>query len=97
MTGYIVSRPAQRDLEEIDAYISADNPPAADRLLDTFRRTFELLATTPAAGRLRPELGPSIRSLPVRSYVIFYRQTEAGVELVRVLHGRRDIRPAFQE
>ena len=97
MTRYILSPPAFRDLEQIDDYVSVDNPAAAGRLLDSFRATFDLLAATPAAGRRRDELGQGVRSFPVGTYVVFYRVVGGTVEILRVLHGRRDLGRAFEE
>ncbi len=50
-----------------------------------------MLAANPLAGRARSELHEGLRSFPVGSYVVFYSPTPEGVEIVRVLHGRRDI------
>ncbi|WOH80327.1 type II toxin-antitoxin system RelE/ParE family toxin [Bradyrhizobium sp. BEA-2-5] len=35
----------------------------------------------------------SIRSFPVGNFVLFYEAFRNGVEIVRVLHGARDITP----
>ena len=43
------------------------------------------------AGRARPELGEEVRSFPIGNYVVFYKPLAAGIELVRVLSGYRDI------
>ena len=79
------------DLTAIWDYIAADNPRAADTLLDRIDATFNMLAETPFAGRDRSELRAELRSFPVGSYLIFYRPTPDGVEVVRVMHGRQDI------
>lgn len=84
---------AEIDLEEIWLFIAADNVAAADRLLDRIGGVFEMLAENPEAGRQRPELGRSIRSFAVGNYVIFYEAVSNGAEIVRVLHGARDILP----
>lgn len=42
-------------------------------------------------GRLRGELATGLRSFPVGRYVIFYRALSNGIEIVRVLHGARDL------
>jgi toxin ParE1/3/4 len=46
-------------------------------------------------GRSRPELAAGVHSFPVARYVVFYRPASAGVEVVRVLHGARDIGATF--
>ena len=64
---------------------------AAQRLLDDLHDATQLLATQPLIGKARREFGPEIRSFPVRDYVIVYRPIMGGVELVRVVHGARDL------
>jgi toxin ParE1/3/4 len=39
---------------------------------------------------------PELRSVLVLPYVVFYRVTELSVEIVRVLHGRRDLDAIFE-
>lgn len=68
----------------------------ADRLLEAIIDRFGLLAEQPRIGRLRPELGPNVRSFSVENYVIYYR-TDPEVVISRVLHGRRDHLAAWQE
>lgn len=88
---------AFRDLDDIAAYIGLDNPQAALRFLDSLENRFHLLAASPGIGRERPDLGAGLRGLPVDNYVIFYRQASTGIEIVRVLHGARDIEALFDD
>jgi len=39
---------------------------------------------------------PELRSLLILPYVVFYRITELSVEIVRILHGRRDLDAIFE-
>jgi toxin ParE1/3/4 len=48
-------------------------------------------------GRARPELFADLRSLPFGRYVIFYLPRKRGIEVVRVLHGARDLKSLFDE
>jgi toxin ParE1/3/4 len=48
-------------------------------------------------GRERPELLADLRSFPVGRYVIFYLPRPHGIEVVRVLHGARDLKPLFEQ
>lgn len=82
---------ARRDLIEIWQYIHADNPAAADRMLARFEATLVTLRDMPQSGRARPELAADLRSRPVGSYILFYKPVPAGIELVRVISGYRDI------
>ena len=95
--GLIRRTPTSRnDYRAIWDYIAEHNPTAADAVLREFDAALQVLSDHPHAGRRRPELRPRIRSFPVGSYIIFYRPIRRGVELVRVLHGARDLRRVFK-
>jgi toxin ParE1/3/4 len=79
------------DLEEIGDFIASDNPAAAASFIAEIMRCCELLAATPMIGRDRAALHPNIRSFSVGRYVVFYNPFAAGIEVVRVLHGARDV------
>ena len=88
----VVLRPrALLDLVDIWAYIAEDSVRHADRFAALIDNQFRALARQPSVGRRRPELAPDLRSFPVGRYVIFYVPLPKGVEIVRVLHGARDI------
>lgn len=76
-------------------FIARDSTGAADRLNDELLEVFTLLAEFPQAGRERPELGSGMRSRPVQSYVVFYRETPTQLQIVRVVHGARDVTIEF--
>jgi toxin ParE1/3/4 len=69
----------------------------ADGRLQAIRQKFRLLIQFPNAGRSRDELLPGLRSLVAHEFVIFYRVATPWLEIVRVIHGRRDIDAIFQE
>jgi toxin ParE1/3/4 len=92
----IVKRPrAKTDLAEIWDYIADDSEARADAFIETIDRKFRALAGRPDMGRVRDELETGLRSFPVGRYVIFYRPIPEGVEIVRVLHGARDLDAIF--
>ena len=94
----IVKRPRARiDLAEIWEYIAEDNVEQADAFIGTIDRAFHALAEQPDMGRWRDELAKSLRSLPVGRYIVFYLPLPDGVEIVRVLHGARDLYALFHE
>ena len=65
---------------------------AASRLVDSITGRFFLLSSFPRAGRRRDEdFGAGVRSFPVGEYVILYCLEEGDVEILRVVHGRRDL------
>ena len=92
MKQIILSAPAKLDLLNIWDYISEDSSETtADNFIDRITEKFCLLATQPEMGRQRPELQLGLRSHAVFNYIIFYRISDSGLEIVRVLHGSRDI------
>jgi toxin ParE1/3/4 len=86
------ARSARDDLLDILDFIARDKPIAAARWIDTIQEKCELIARTPEIGHKRPEYGPDIRSSTVGRYVIFYRPTADGIEVIRVIAGERDIK-----
>jgi toxin ParE1/3/4 len=86
---------AEEDLIEIWIYIAQDNPEAADRVLDDIEQQFHALADNPLMGRLRPGIAPELRYFTVGKYLILYRTVPDGVQIVRVIHGARDLSHLF--
>jgi toxin ParE1/3/4 len=94
---------AEQDACDVALYIAGDNPRAAARFLDSVEETIRMLAELPGTGRACFFDGPNlrrIRSRPVRGFenwLVFFRPTEAGIEVVRIVHGARDLPPIFGE
>lgn len=82
---------ADEDLITIWAEIAADNPNAADRVLDAIEARWQQLAQHPYSGIARDDIAPNIRHLVAGQYLTLYRVTDECVEIIRVLHGRRKI------
>lgn len=82
---------AADDLLQLWVYVARDDLEAADRLLDRIDEVCARLADRPELGRSREELADGLRSFPVARYVIFYRASDEGIEVARVLHGARDL------
>lgn len=95
MSRCLHTRQAREDILDIWAYVAEENPDAADRLLDAIGERCGLLAASPGLGPARPDLAPGLRHNVLRSYLILYREIPDGVEIVRVLHCRRDVRAVF--
>ena len=94
----IIKRPrALSDLAEIWDYIADDSEARADAFVATIDAKFQTLAKQPGIGRLRDELAAGLRSLPVGRYIIFYLPLAEGADIIRVLHGARDIDTIFHE
>ena len=84
---------AKADLREIKQYTEQTWGAAqARRYLDEFRARVTLLRQRSRLGRPREELGAGLRSLPSRAHVIFYKDMDDRIEVVRVLHASMDAR-----
>ena len=91
MNRFRLSPLAELDLEETWLYVAQDSGvDRADRLIDQIARRCALLAAHPGAGRLRDDIASDVRSFPVKTYIIYYRTSESGILVSRVLHGKRD-------
>jgi plasmid stabilization system protein ParE len=95
MSELILSPEAEQDLVDIWIYIAEDSPVNADHYVDKLYDKGILLSENPEIGTERPELMDELRSFPIDHYVLFYRQQNNGIELVRVLHASRDIYSIF--
>jgi toxin ParE1/3/4 len=99
----VVRRRADIDTDRIADYIAIDSIDAGRRFLLAVRDEFKFLAKNPKVGRIRAPARPSLRGLRswsirgFENYLIFYIPTRSRVEIVRVLHGARDIRNIFGE
>jgi toxin ParE1/3/4 len=86
---------ARTDLLEIWLHIAEDNVDAADRLLATIESKLRILADFPQMGERCEQLSPGLRYFTARRYVIFYRQVENGIMVIRVVSGARDFEALF--
>jgi len=93
MSAFRLSPEASQDIFEIYEYIAQDSVEAAERvrveLLDAMRG----LAEMPGKGHRREDLTKGhVLFWTVRSYQIIYRTGGEPVDIVAVLHGKRNIR-----
>ena len=66
------------------------------KVLEQISGVFDTLADSPELGRAREELpGDGLRSFPAHAYVVFYLPISDGVEIIRVLHERRNADAVF--
>ncbi len=89
---------AKKDLRDIWRYfVSVASPEVADRLLRDIVRASERARQRPLAWRARDEVMLGLRSILVHPYVLFYRVEADTVEVVRVLHQRRNFAAVFRK
>jgi toxin ParE1/3/4 len=93
---------AKQDLQDCAVYlVDHGSLQVALRFLECAEATFEVLSERPGFGRqlrlTRPEL-EGLRSFRVQGFenhLVFYLPRESGIEVVRVLHGARDLEAIF--
>ena len=95
MSGYVISRAADRDLDDLWDYIALDSVDAADRLIAKLMDAFDALVRHPGMGHQRHD----ITNCPVLfwalgNYLVVYRAEHSPIEIVAVVHGARDV-PTF--
>ncbi len=91
-TSYVLSPEAEQDLHEILHYIAQDNVVSARKVICELQIKMEELAESPGVGHLSGDLADeSLRVWPIYSYLIVYRFEVKPIQIVRVLHGARDI------
>jgi toxin ParE1/3/4 len=84
---------AEADLTDIGRYWFAHSPAGAADLATRIDQAAEFLATMPGAG---PAVGHSTAGkwrVRGADYVLIYRVTDRGIEILRVRHVREDRRP----
>ncbi len=88
---------AEEDIDKIAARIAKDNLSAALRFYERVEETLSLLKVWPHCGAIRTTNNPvlqGLRSYPIpgfRSYLLFYLPVKEGIDVVRVIHGARDV------
>lgn len=95
MSRFRLAKRVESDLDEIWSYIAADSVTAADRAIDRIYELIQMLARQPLIGQSRNDLRSELREFPAKSYVIYYRPLDDGVEVVRIIHSARDVAGMF--
>jgi antitoxin ParD1/3/4 len=93
MAGYIVAPAAEEDLLQIWRYVYESATIAiADRVEAELYALFAELAATPGQGHTRTDLtSHPVLFFTIYSYMVVYR-ANTPLEIVRVLHGKRDVK-----
>ena len=87
---FIISDRAEREITDAVTFVAANDPQAAERLLDRFYTTFQRLANGELQGPWsRLADGQIVQSWPVLPYRIYYQRSPGQTITVRVHHGSR--------
>jgi|SRR5580700_4855686 plasmid stabilization system protein ParE len=101
MSVYTLTPLAKADIFHIWSYIADDNENAADRVEQAIYDACAFVAEAPLRGPSRPNL--TTRSLRFwtltryPNYTIVYRPESVPLEVVAVLHGKRNVRRILKQ
>jgi len=89
------------DLEELAALLALDSEQAAERVLRRIEKRAATLESSPARGRVVPELAHfqtrNWRELVIRPYRLVYRVEADTVTVLALFDGRRDLEDVLLE
>ena len=96
---YVLAPQAALDLLEIWRYIKERSSIAmADRVESVILEKLALLAKSPEAGHRRKNLtDEDVKFFPAYSYLIVYRPKTKPLQIVSILHGRRDVEQILRD
>lgn len=92
---------ASNDLDDEFGYLAECNADAVRRFYAPAQETFSSLAEMPGIGALRDYQNPLFAGMRMRAingfrnYLTFYMTTDDSIQVLRVLHGARDIERIF--
>jgi addiction module RelE/StbE family toxin len=76
-----------RRLEDIKEHIAAENPAAANRMIERIRAVVTRLADSPGLGRPGRVVGTRELVIPRTPYIVAYRAKGDVVQIITILHG----------
>jgi plasmid stabilization system protein ParE len=101
MSVYALTPLARADIFDIWRYIADDSEDAAERVEQAIYDACALLAQAPLRGHSRPDLtSRALRFWTLTrypNYTVVYRSDTAPLQIVAVLHGKRDIRRVLKQ
>lgn len=104
MPGIIVYLPqAEVDIEQIAQGIAIQRPRIADRFLNAVDRSLKRLRDLPYLGVPWETEATELQGMRLwvvagfPNHLVFYRPTASGIEVIRVVHGSRDLDAVFGE
>ena len=96
---YVLAPEAAFDLVQIWRYLKKQGSSTiADRGESVIRDKVVFLAANPGAGHWRKNLtDAAVKFFPVYSYLIVYRPDTKPLQVVSILHGRRDVEQILKD
>jgi len=93
---------AQFDIDDIIDYLLSERPANAEDFVSDLQRTFDSLVDNPKIGVKRTYRAPALnqmRMFPLKqfsAYLVFYIADDDTLDIVRVIHGSKDIVNLFE-
>ena len=97
MSRYVINILASRDLNEIADYFAEHSVEAGEHFFRAFNLKCQQLISFPNSGKSYAAIRSELRGLSLDGYVIFYRILDNGIEILRVVSGRRNFPSLFDE
>jgi toxin ParE1/3/4 len=97
MSRYVINVLASQDLNEIADYFADISVEAGERFFQVFNQKCQQLVAFPKSGKSYTTIRSGLRGLSLEGYIIFYRILDDGIEILRVVSGRRDFPSLFEE
>lgn len=96
---YVLAPEAAQDLVRIWRYIKNNaGLEMADRVESVIREKISYLAANPGAGHWRKDLTDEpVKFFSIYAYLIVYRPEKIPVQVVAILHGRRDVEQLLKD
>lgn len=97
-----ISPRAEQDIVQLATYIGRDSGDAANRFLDAVDQLFDRIAQSPKIGQVFGVPNPRLagmrasRVIGFLNHLAFYLPNDSGIQIVRVLHGSRDLDAIFE-
>lgn len=89
---------AKKDLKKIYSYIAEDSKYYARRVAQDIVEKTEGLNDFPEIGRIVPEINDKkVRELIVYSYRLIYEIKNDDVDILAIIHGKRDFFRAYKQ
>jgi toxin ParE1/3/4 len=97
MSRYVINILASQDLNEIADRFTETNLEAGEQFFSDFNRKCKQLVAFPNSGKSYAEIRSDLRGLSLDGYILFYRILEDGIEILRVVSGRRNFPSLFSD
>jgi toxin ParE1/3/4 len=93
----VIAPKASQDLNAISDYFVERNIEAGERILKEFNQKCQNLIQFQKMGKSYSKIRAGLRGVPLESYIIFYQVIPDGIEILRVVSGRKDLEALFDD